>query len=44
MGLVMRVSDNITVLDHGEQIAHGAPTEIRNDPRVIAAYLGTAVA
>lgn len=41
MGLVMQVCDRIHVLDFGEAIATGAPDEIRNDPRVIAAYLGT---
>ena len=40
MGLVMRISDHIVVLDHGERIAEGPPDAIRTDPAVIAAYLG----
>jgi len=40
MGLVMDVCERIIVLDHGVTIAEGPPEVIRNDPHVIAAYLG----
>jgi len=40
MPLVMRVSDHITVLNHGQKLAEGTPAEVRANPEVITAYLG----
>ncbi len=42
MGLVLTICDNVYVLDFGRLLAHGAPAEVRNDPQVLAAYLGGA--
>ncbi len=41
MGVVMDISDRVVVLDYGKKIGDGVPDEVKNNPEVIAAYLGT---
>ena len=41
MPLIMSISDRVYCLEAGSVIAEGAPTDVRDDPRVVASYLGT---
>ena len=42
MGLVLRICDQLVVVESGRVIGRGTPAKIRENPRVVAAYLGAA--